>query len=281
MLDWNDLKYLLALFRQGSLKGAARIVGVSDTTVARRLAAMEQALGVTLFVRSHAGQYVATDAAKAMIRHAETVERETLALHDHAGQQAQGVAGVVRISSVPIIVNRVLTRAVRDLLDAHPGVSVELVPASQNLSLSRREADLAVRFARPHGGGLRTKAQKLGEMGFAAYAAAGADADGMAWIGYDETHAHLPQAHWIEKSRPQVRLRVADVETALESAAAGIGKTLLPRMIADADPRLQRLETGKDARLPRREVWMLSHADQAERGSVAAVKAWLTGLNWQ
>ena len=165
--DWNDLRYFLALYRAGRLRQAALALGTSDTTVARRVRALEQALGVSLFLRSAAGRYEPTDAALKLLRHAEAVEAGNLALREEFGREG-GVGGNVRVSSVPIIVNRVLVPALGALSARHPVLTVELVPVSANLDLSKREADLAVRFARPTTGGLRISAVKLGEMAFAA-----------------------------------------------------------------------------------------------------------------
>ncbi|MEL7125050.1 MAG: LysR family transcriptional regulator [Pseudomonadota bacterium] len=278
--DWNDLKYLLALARTGRLRAAGRAVGVSDTTVARRIKALEAAVGVPLFVRGMSGHYAPTDAARDILVHAEAIELENTLLRETLGQAAERVTGSVRISAVPIVVNRILVPALPALSDKHPQLAVELVPAAQNLDLSKREADLALRFARPETGGLRTKAQRLGSLTFGVYAARSGDR--RAWITYDDAHADLPQARWLDRMAraedAQAPLRVADAETALEAVAAGLGRTLLPKRIADADQRLRRVPA--DAPLPARDIWLLSHADHMARGSVAAAKAWLIDLDW-
>ncbi|WP_299812668.1 LysR family transcriptional regulator [uncultured Roseibium sp.] len=286
--DWNDLKYLLALHRSGKLREAGLATGVSETTIARRLRRIEDALGVILFVRSAAGLYEPTDAGIELIAHAETVEREHIAIQEKLGGISGTVSGVVRISSVPIIVNRVLVHALASLTDRHPQLAVELVPSAGNLDLSRREADLAVRFARPAQGGLRIRAQKLAELAFGVYGPPPAEAEHpetLPWIGYDEAHSGLPQARWIEaelnrQGAPRASLRVTDAETALEAAAAGLGRTILPRLVADRDKRLSRLPAGDGTSLPVRDVWLLSHVDQSARVSVAVVKDWLAGIAW-
>lgn len=286
--DWNDLKYLLALYRTGKLRQAGRAVGASDTTVARRIRALEQATGTPLFLRSAAGRYEPTDAALQILRHAEAIELENLAIGERFGRIGARVAGSVRVSSVPIIVNRILVPNIAALIRRHPELTVDLVPAPDNLDLSKREADLAVRFARPATGGLRTKAQKLGELAFGGYAPAAIAVDkseSLGWITYDEASSELPQARWLEEAATgaagrRAGLRVADAGTALEAVASGLGKTLLPRAIADADRRLRALALDHDPTLPVRDVWLLSHVDQTARSSVRAVKDWLTGLPW-
>lgn len=165
-------------------------------------------------------------------------------------------------------------------------MTIELVPASDNLDLSKREADLAIRFARPVCGGLRTKAQKLGELAFGAYVSGNIPAEQhemLGWITYDDAHSSLPQARWLESAATRStethsNLKVADADTALEAVASGIGKSLLPEVIAKADPRLCSLSLDGVPRLPVREVWLLAHVDQTSRLSIIAVKDWLTGL---
>lgn len=288
-LDWNDLRYFLALHRAGKLKPAARATGASETTVTRRIRALEQALGAPLFLRGAAGRYEPTDTALRILPHAEAVENETRTIRETTGAAAHDIAGTVRISAVPIIVNRVLVPHLQALARTHPQLTVELVPNADNLDLSRREADLALRFARPDSGGLRTKARKLGEMAFGPYAARAAPPDGTdapGWITYDDARSGLPQARWLDTAanRPattRAGLKVADAETALEAVARGLGQSLLPRMIADADPRLRPLDVDGNERLPVRELWLLSHADQGARASVAAAVDWLAALPWR
>lgn len=286
--DWNDLKYLLALYRTGKLKAAGHAVGASETTVTRRIKALEQELGASLFLRGAMGRYEPTDTAVQILSHAETVELENLAIQEKSSESTHRVTGTVRISSVPIIVNRVFVPNLATLTRRHPHLTIELMPASDNLDLSKRETDLAVRFARPSVGGLRTKAQKLGEMTFGAYVAksvAPERFETLGWITYCETRSELPQARWLEaattrSSEAPTRLKVADADTALEAVASGLGKSLLPRAVAEVDPRLRTLSLASDTALPVREVWLLAHVDQASRSSIIAVKEWLTGLLW-
>jgi len=286
--DWNDLKYLLALHRTTKLNEAGRIVGVSATTVARRIKAFEQEIGVSLFLRSAAGRYEPTEAALQLLRHAEAVELENLAIREKSVKNTGHVTGNVRVSSVPIIVNCVLVPNLDSLLRKHPQLTIELVPASANLDLSKREADLAVRFARPIEGGLRTNARKLGELRFGAYmpnSIAPDNADALGWISYDDAHSDLPQARWLRgatasSTETKSCLIVSDAETALEAVANGLGKTLLPEVIADADPRLRAHDLDCTDFYPIRDVWLLSHVDQTARPSVMATKQWLTDLDW-
>jgi len=287
--NWNDLKVLLALLRSGSLSGAARSLGVSETTVPRRLQNLERCLGADLFIRSGRGIYDPTDLAMEIARHAEMIELEHAQIREKSSKRQSVLQGTVRVSSVPIIINRFLVPRLSDLRLRHPGLGIELIPEARNVDLLKREADLAIRFARPEHGGLSIKTQKLGELNFSTFGPAGVEIGGEAmlgWIGYDSAHANLPQARWIDvairkKGQAQSHLWVADAETALEAVASGQGKTILPDCIGTADPRLRRLRGDADSAPDlRREIWLLSHSDQSGRASVAAAQNWLTALHW-
>jgi DNA-binding transcriptional LysR family regulator len=287
--DWNDLKYVIALHRGGSLKRAARSVGTSETTVARRIRVLEERLGVVLFRRGTTGRYEATDEAMRVLEHIDAIEAQHAAIAEKLRGSADRVSGTVRVSSVPMIVNRILVPALPSLFQAHPDLAVELVPTGENLDLSKREADLAVRFARPSQGGLKILSQKLGVIGFGAYAPTKTSerySVPCEWITYDEAHADLPQAAWMERMAARSghrvnALRVADVETAVAAVAAGLGQTLLPSCIGDRQHGIRRIEADNLLPFPDRDVWLLSHADQATRLSITVVKTWLANLDWR
>jgi len=287
--DWNDLRYFLALFRSRKLKDAAVVVGTSETTVSRRIKAFEEKLGTALFRLSGVGRYEPTDAATKILPHAEIVELENTALREELGNIENSVTGTVRVSSVPVLVNRFLVPNLKILTNKYPSLSVELIPETRNLDLTRREADIAVRFARPSTGGLSVKAKKLAELSFGVYGPEAADIEAKqwGWIRYDDDHASLPQAKWLEgicknPANHASTLRIADAETALEAVANGLGKTLLPCIVAEADPRLcsQKIDVDANNKLPARDLWLLSHVDQSARKSVNVVKEWLTELPW-
>ncbi len=292
-MDWNDLRYLLAVHRTGTYTAAARILGVDDTTVSRRLKSLERSVDAELFHRLADATLTLSQAGHAIVRHAENMEFETEAIGQALGEEARKVVGTVRVTSVPIVVNRILVPAIAPLLEEHPHLSVETVPDARDFSLTRREADIAIRLARPVSGGGRVKARRIGTLSYGAFAAAGIetrDAGALGWIRYDDTMAHLPQSKWIdrftgsEKDTPAKAavsgIRVSDAETALEAAACGLGMALLPMGAGQRDPRLQMLEQIGTPPLPEREVWLLSHTEQRNLKSVRTVIEWIETLAW-
>ena len=270
-MNWDDLRHLLAIARAGTLAGAARRLAVNQTTVARRLATLEAALGARLFERAE-GLLRPTKAGELALARAAEVEQEVGALEQGIAGADREPAGLVRVTAVPILVNRLLVPALSALSARHPRIRLELIAASRNLSLTRREADLALRLSRPQSGmGLLTR--RLGDLDYAVYGPRGRAANRLAWITYEEGLGHLPQARWIAQ-RPDASmapLAVSDAEALVHAIRAGIGKSLLPCLIADREPGLRRLGVA----VLHRELWLLAHREQRHHRRIGAVIAWI------
>jgi DNA-binding transcriptional LysR family regulator len=272
-MDWNDLRHLLTVARAGTLAGAARRLGVNQTTVARRLAAAEAALGARLFERRN-GLLSPTKAGEAALARAAQIELEVEALERAVGGADTAIAGTVRLTAVPILANRILIPALPEFHAEQPLIHLELIAEPRNLSLTRREADIALRLARPEAGA--ALARRIGYLDYAVYGARGKAARQLPWITYEEGWAHLPQARFLAKAMQDgasAPLSVSDAESLLQAVRAGIGKSLLPCLVADRDPRLCKL-TGA-APVLAREIWLLTHRELRRHARIGAVIAWL------
>jgi len=282
-VNWHDLRYILAVGRGKTLAAAARALGVDDTTVARRLAAVQAALGARLYQRLANGTLQLTEAGERAALHAERIEREISALDGAVAGADDVVAGTVRVTSVPIIVNRILVPAAPILLKRHPELQLELVADARDLSLTRREADLALRLARPKTGGSKVTARRVGTLRYDVYASASCparEAKGLPWLTYDEAMAHLPQARWITATAARngetiAAVHVNDAEGVLQAVIAGLGRSLLPRVVADGDKRLRRLGAERRAPVLTRELWLLAHSELRRLGRIEAVVGWI------
>lgn len=282
-MNWNDLRYVLAVSRGRTLTAAARLLGVDDTTVARRLAAIQETIGVSLYQRLADGRLQLTTSGERAALHAERIEREIGLLTVGLAGADDMVAGTVRVTSVPIIINHVLVPAVQTLLKRHPQLQLELVADGRDLSLTRGEADLALRLARPRTGGTRVTARRIGTIRYEVYVSAAcsaAEANALPWITHDEAMAHLPQAQWIaaavaEDDGELASVRMNDGEAVLEAVIAGLGRSLLPCAVADGNSRLKRL--GAMGRRPdlNRELWLLARSDLRTLGRIGAVLDWI------
>ncbi len=160
-LIWDDLRVLLALARAESLTGASGLLNLDATTVSRRVKAMEKRAGEILINRDRSGRSQLTELGQKLADYAEQMER-----HAHAADALIGkdtlLSGTVRLTAVPFLLNRLLAPRLAEFSRLHPSLYLSLIPDSQNLSLTRREVDVALRFGEPREGGSADPAQKIG-----------------------------------------------------------------------------------------------------------------------
>jgi DNA-binding transcriptional LysR family regulator len=259
--DWEDVRFFAALARHGSLSGAARALAVNHATVARRVAGLERSLGATLVERRPNG-YLLTAAGREALTAAAAMEAaaQSLPQPGHIGH----AAGLVRITATPSLADAFLIPRLAAFRTNYPGIDIELIIDRRVVSLARREADLALRLAKPDDGDII--ARRMVALGFGFYAnadwrahiAAGADP---VFVGFDEGSAHLPEAVWLARHFPDRRLVLrANSQTSQASAArAGHGIALLPHFLGRNDPALGRLFLAEAP--PPREIWLLARRD--------------------
>ena len=165
--QWDDVRFFLAVARTSSLSGAARALGVGHVTVGRRIAALEEQLGVTLLNRTPDG-FVTTSAGEAILRQCAAMESAATDLERIVAGRDSLVAGSVRVTTTEALAYQLITPAIAVLRETHPELRVDLIASVRSLDIARREADIAVRFARPATSDLVCR--KLGEVGFSLYA---------------------------------------------------------------------------------------------------------------
>ncbi|MFD1625545.1 LysR family transcriptional regulator [Azospirillum griseum] len=272
--DWDDVRYFLAVARQGSLSAAARQLGVNHSTVLRRIAGLEGAMGVRLFDKLPRG-YVLTAAGEEMHRTALAME-ETLAAASLrlSGRDAQ-IDGTLRVTTVDIIALHVLPRHLAAFRQRHPGIRVDVTIAEASLSLTRREADIAIRLIGQPPDTLVGRV--VSGLAFAPYAAAplaerhgDAPLSAAAWASVDESFDHTSMARWMKATIPAERIayRVNSVAALVEGVRAGLGFGLLPCALADRMPDLRRVGPAvEDSGI---KMWLLTHRDLRMMGRVRA-----------
>ncbi|MGI9335830.1 MAG: LysR family transcriptional regulator [Gammaproteobacteria bacterium] len=275
-MNWHDLRFVLAAARSQTLAGAARELRVNESTVARRIAQAEHKLGARLFERT-GGVLSPTEAGRLAVGSAERVEIEVQAIEVAIGDADRLAAGTVRITSVPLLVNRMLVPALPRLLDDHPDLRVELIAEPRDLSLMKGEADIALRLARPHKE-LRSLARRIGPLDYAVYAASHATAEPLPWITYEGGMTDLPQRAWIAEriARDEAGgsvLEVNDAEAILHGVKSGLGRSLLPVAVADREPGLVRV--GDDGPALSRELWLMAHPELRRLMRIEMALAWI------
>ncbi len=256
--DWDDLRLFLAVARAGSLSGAARALGVTHSTVFRRIGAFEERLGVRLFDRLQGG-YDLTAAGEEMRESALRIEEEIAALALKVTGQDQRPTGTIRITATDFLAQALLPAHVAAFRAERPGIEIEAIVSDTVLDLTRREADIALRIGNP--GQEALVGRRIGQLAFAVYAArdrAGDPATGD-WVGYGASHGPLSRAmaRWWPRMRQVYRTN--SITAAQAAARAGIGMAALPCVLADRDPGLVRL-----CPLPEPfalDLWLLTHED--------------------
>jgi DNA-binding transcriptional LysR family regulator len=272
-LEWSDLRVALAVSRSRTLRTSALSLRVDQSTVRRRLAALEAALGVRVFELLD-GAMKATRAGEAVIDEAERIEHHVLSIQERVANRDAVIAGSVRVTTVSTIANHILIPAMSQLRSRHPELCLELISDNADFSITRREADIAVRFARPSkDDGMLC--QRVGEIEYAAFTAVGTSPGDLPWLTYEDS-ANVPQARWIASVRRQEEptpLLVNDGEAILHAVRSGLGKSLLPVFLGNHFNDLQVL--GPYGTVLSREVWLIVHPQIRRLPRIQSVTTWI------
>lgn len=262
-VDWEDLRVLVELARQGSLSAAARSLGVTHVTISRRIANLEADLGQPLFSRE-AGRYVLTEAGKHILELAHPMSKSADAIVRAAAGLHAKLTGPVRITATEAVGIYVLMPGLKEIRTRYPELDLDLRISQQNLSLTRSDADIAVRLAAPApDSGLI--GVKIAELGYYVYGARsyvdGRDPELFEYIGYAPEFATWPEAQTLDRIARGGRtaVRINHLSNRIEAARLGLGLALIPAMMADVWPELVRVSRGDP--VMRREVWVLVHQD--------------------
>ena len=280
MLDWNDLRYFLAVARGGSTLAAGRMLRVSQTTVARRIAALEQALGFPLFERRQAG-YSLTGEGEALLDRAKAVEASADAFAEAAGAHSRDSSGTVRITSEEIYAQGLVAPYLRELRDLRPDIMIEIDSSQALRDLSEGEADIALRSS--------SKAQPASLVGrqiavddWTLYCSRDYAARNGAPTSVEDLHHHpivgggggnlwVHYQQWLQQLglEEQVAVHHATSIGLLSAVRSGFGVAVLPCIVADGDPDLLRCIPPRPGH--GRVLWLLTHERVRHTPRVRAV----------
>ena len=284
-LSWDDLRLFLLVARTHSLSGAAVQLGVSPSTVGRRVAQLEHALGVSLFVR-HASGYRLTEDGSGLLDEARRVEDAVVQLRGHAADLGTTPRGHVRLATNEALANLLILPRWAEMAPRYPDLVLELITGSAVQDLYRRDADLALRLVRPESGGLVVR--RLGTQAYAVYARKGlAPAAGkqgredlarLPWIGWDLSVQHLVQARWQRERFPHatIALTANSLFSQLHAAERGLGLAVLPCYIADTSPLLERCLA--PSRCVSQDIWLVIQQGLRDSPRVRVIADLLTDL---
>ena len=276
-LSWDDLRVALAVARSGTLARAGATLGLDATTVGRRLATIHERIGQPLFER-HGTALAATRAGREVIAELEAMEAAALAAERKLAA-TPAAAGPVRIAATDSFTLAILLEMMRPLADELPGIELEIVAAQPVADLRRREADVSLRFARPHAGDLRGR--RVGGLRWSLYASPGylahrprvdperqlAGHRVIRWPGRPVVTAWLDD----HARAATVALETPQLHVAVAACARGWGLAVMPGSIGKAHGLVRVIDHAIDAV----ELWLVVHRDLRRVPRVRAVADWL------
>lgn len=286
MFDWNDFRHFLAVARSGTTLAAARALGTSQSTVVRRIAALEGQVGAPLFERHRTG-YTPTEAGREILPMVERVETQAQALADGIAAHCRHLAGHIRLTAAESVANTLLAPAVCAFYKSHPGVQIQLLIDDRYLDLDRGEADIAIRATTRHGlDDCSLPATLLSESPWSIYCSRSyAERAGLP-TGLDQLAGHaivagegaiadFPALRLIETAA-QVRVawRSSSLTNLHAAVVAGVGVSALPGLLGSSDPSLVRCFGAGDH--GKAEIWLIARDEIRQLPHVRAFIAALT-----
>jgi DNA-binding transcriptional LysR family regulator len=282
MFDWNDIRYFLAVAHHGSTLAAARALRVSQTTVARRIAALEEALGVHLFEKRQAG-YSLTPVGQNLLERAQQVDAAIGSFSDAAGAQSRDISGTVKITTEEVYATTLLTPLLIELREAHPDIVIDLDTSQAVRDLGAGEADISLRSTKD---GFQQPAGLVGRQlcvdDWALYCSRDyakrngvprkrADLKKHPFIGGGGGNLWIHYQAWLQSLglESQVAMHHATSGGLLSGVRSGFGIAVLPCVVADADPDLIQCvpARGEHGRI----LWLFTHERVRHTPRVRAV----------
>lgn len=277
-MDWNDVRYFLALARLGSVRAAGASLGVSHSTVARRVEALEERLAARLFDRSRDG-YTLTEAGRQMLPGAERVEHEMAALERGLVGQDERLAGSVAITCCDNYVSDIVLRELVPFFETYPDIELSFVTDTRPFDLTKREADVAIRIvaagAQPPEFLIGKKLAPLVLCNYVAVAHA------------DRLDPDIPgsRPRWLSSELRKLQDQLiaqssypehpawgsfSSLDLMVQAAREGMGLVMLPTYVGDAVPSLRRLAEPDLRHLA--DLWLLCHPDLRDNARVRATR---------
>ena len=265
MINWDDMRIFLAVFRCGSIRAAAASLEITHATVSRRIAGLEARLNVRLFEKLPSG-YMATPASEEIMEFAEQMEGQANAIERLVYGRDAGLTGKLRITLPPVLATDLVMPDLTGFARTHPGIELEIITSYETLNLTRRQADVAIRLvygkeSPPE----HLYGRKLLSVHRAAYISSENtyDPDGndaaIGWVKKEEDGALPGWATDAVHARDATNYIVSDIFVQAAATREGLGVSLLPCFVGDCDTSLRRLPPGTSH--PYGDLWILTHGD--------------------
>lgn len=276
MINWDQWQTLLAVFRSGTYAKAAPLLQVNATTVGRRVKLLEQQIGYPLFFRQE-GDLHPTYQCEALIAHLETAsEILRCAEQDSASAESGVIWRDVRMTAPPFLIRHLFAPAVFELTEAHR-IRIELMGTGSNVSLSRREADIAVRiedqpppFKSIDG---QVDAWQIGKVAYRVYCRRDLGPDHLPWAGLMENYVRTTGSDAMTRlaGSKGFHFRAYHFDVLAEIAATGAARTMLPCIVGDNDERLKSVSTI----VLEQPLWLLAHRQDRDVRHLEGIRSWI------
>ncbi len=277
MIDWDDIRFFLAVARKGSITGAARDLGVNHSTVSRRIAGFEESMGTRLFDRVSSG-YTLTPSGHDMVPSAQRMEEEALSLDRQLFGRDEELNGTLKVSVAGPFASLFFMDQIHQFLDKYPSIDLNLDVSNSLANLHAREVDVALRASNDPPDTL--VGRRLGRMAAALYGpkdyvapgelGAKPEAQAPLTINYANNIRDWQQQGWFLEVYPHAKQRMVtqSPETIQKAIQAGMGIGMLPCFMGDMDPSLRRLPPYRLESMY--DLWLLTHADLRKTARVRA-----------
>ena len=280
MVDWDLWQTLLAIYRGGTYAQAASSLGLNATTVGRRIKLLEKKIGCPLFERVN-NELHPTTRCEELLTHIETAFEELrIAEQSSAASSSGTIWRSLVLTAPPFIVKNLLAPNLSDLVDQHQ-IQIDLMGTGSNISLSRRETDIALRIednlSTLGQDNTQIDAEKLGTLRYAVYCKSSKDPKDLPWAGLKEQYSRT-SGTWTMTGlagKEGFRFRVYQFDALLEMVSSGVAKSMLPCFVANRDDRLKQ-ESDVVLEQP---LWMLSHRQDREVLHLESARTWLRNLS--
>lgn len=285
-MDWDDLRFFLAVAAAGSLSAAAKQLRVNTTTVLRRVASLEEALQTRLFERLRSGYTLTPDGTRLM-ETLDPVDQRLSALERDFQAGSQGAQGVVKLSAGEAVAHYLLASSVGSFKAAHPDITLQILTdngletgtGAPRILNPLRDVDLTIRAARPTDGDMLMR--KVGNMAYGLYGApdftknignlpASGDLEGVPLIGFAENEPPLGPVWWLShaEKKADIMARSSSASARARMASEGVGLACLPCIMGDKSEDLQRV-TGPEI-VGALELWLLARTDMTQLTHIRA-----------
>lgn len=275
-MDWDDLRVVLAICREGSLSGAAKVLGTSHSTVFRQINAIEKKLSTRFFNRLSHG-YEMTEAGETVLNRATSIEEDILDLERELKSKDLRLKGSIRLTAPEGLTNYLLIPHLASFYQKHPDIQIDLVISPNDLQLSQHQADIAVRTTKKPP--LNCIGKKVCDFNIAIYATESylEKVKDLDFPQYDYLEINngvnwFPPPHWKADAPPKIVFKSDSVLSVTRAANEGIGAVILPCLIGEKEPLL------KSVTPPFKgvsELWILTHADLRQTARVKTLMNYL------